>query len=445
MTGGSYQTPKLDYGCIVYGSAAKNNLKLLDPIHHSGLRISLGAFRTSPVQSLYTEAGETSLEMRRLKLSLNYVCKLKSNPDNPAYKSVFNPKFSDYFETHPGFAPPLSLRVEPHLEAAKLTMERVEITDLPTTPPWLLKTPEVFLDLNSLDKESTNSLVYQQHFAEFIQSYSDYEKIYTDGSKSDDAVGAASVSGKDFKKVFRSSLPSCSSIFSAEMKALLLALKMVYQSKGNKFLILSDSLSSLMAIQERKLDHPFLIDFMEGYSVLRQDGKEIALAWVPSHVGIRGNTKADEAAKEALALEVPENQKTKFSDLKEGTLKYIKQKWQAEWDEEVNNKLFKLQPDRTKPLPRGCKSRKEESVLSRLHIGHSFFTNAYLLKEGEDQPVCIGCDEPLTIEHILVKCWDFYEIRRKHYSVENFKILFRDVPPDKIFNFLKEIGLFYKI
>ena len=144
-------------------------------------------------------------------------------------------------------------------------------------------------------------------------------------------------------------------------------------------------------------------------------------------------------------MEVTEKQKTKFSDLKEGTLKYIKQKWQAEWDEEVNNKLFKLQPDRTKPLPRGCKSRKEESVLSRLHIGHSFFTNAYLLKEGEDQPVCIGCDEPLTIEHILVKCWDFYEIRRKHYSVENFKILFRDVPPDKIFNFLKEIGLFYKI
>ena len=43
---------KLDYGCIVYGSAHRSVLKQLDPIHHQGLRISLGAFRTSPAQSL---------------------------------------------------------------------------------------------------------------------------------------------------------------------------------------------------------------------------------------------------------------------------------------------------------------------------------------------------------------------------------------------------------
>ena len=68
-----------------------------------------------------------------------------------------------------------------------------------------------------------------------------------------------------------------------------------------------------------------------------------------------------------------------------------------------------------------------------------------LLKKDEEQSGRIGCDEPMTNEHILVKCWDFYDIRRKHYSVENFKVLFRDVPPDKIFSFLKEVRLFYKV
>ena len=43
---------KLDYGCIVYGAASNNILKKLDPIHQQGLRIALGAFRTSPVTSL---------------------------------------------------------------------------------------------------------------------------------------------------------------------------------------------------------------------------------------------------------------------------------------------------------------------------------------------------------------------------------------------------------
>ena len=47
---------KLDYGCIVYGSARKSYLQMLDPIHNQGLRLCLGAFRTSPVESLYVDA-----------------------------------------------------------------------------------------------------------------------------------------------------------------------------------------------------------------------------------------------------------------------------------------------------------------------------------------------------------------------------------------------------
>ena len=73
---------ELDYGCIVYGSA-KSYLKALDPVHHQELRIALGAFRTSPKESLYAEAGEPSLQLRRLRLALNYYLKLKANPSNP--------------------------------------------------------------------------------------------------------------------------------------------------------------------------------------------------------------------------------------------------------------------------------------------------------------------------------------------------------------------------
>ena len=89
---------KLDYGCIVYGSARRSILKQLDPIHHQGLRNALGAFRTSPAQSLYIEAHEPSLTTRRLKLPLNYVLKLKSLPENPAYSCVFEPENTKLFE-----------------------------------------------------------------------------------------------------------------------------------------------------------------------------------------------------------------------------------------------------------------------------------------------------------------------------------------------------------
>ena len=85
---------ELDYGCIVYGSARRSILKQLDPIHHQGLRIALGAFRTSPAQSLYIEAHELSLTTRRLKFSLNYVLKLKSLP----IVAFLNPKTPNYLK-----------------------------------------------------------------------------------------------------------------------------------------------------------------------------------------------------------------------------------------------------------------------------------------------------------------------------------------------------------
>ena len=53
---------KFDYGCIVYGTASNTNLRQQDSFHNSGPRLALGAFCTSPVSSLYTEANEAPLE-----------------------------------------------------------------------------------------------------------------------------------------------------------------------------------------------------------------------------------------------------------------------------------------------------------------------------------------------------------------------------------------------
>src|SRR4030088_1204527 len=47
---------KLDYACIVYGSARPTYLSMLDPVQNQALRLCLGAFRTSPVDSLQVEA-----------------------------------------------------------------------------------------------------------------------------------------------------------------------------------------------------------------------------------------------------------------------------------------------------------------------------------------------------------------------------------------------------
>ena len=56
--------PVLEYGSQVYASASKSVLKLLDPIHHLGLRLSTGAFRSSPTSSIIVDSGDLPLQYR---------------------------------------------------------------------------------------------------------------------------------------------------------------------------------------------------------------------------------------------------------------------------------------------------------------------------------------------------------------------------------------------
>ena len=65
---------------------------------------------------------------------------------------------------------------------------------------------------------------------------------------------------------------------------------------------------------------------------LSKDGRDIVFIWVPGHVGIRGNSATDSAAKDALASNVSV-ELIPFSDLKSRANKYILQLGQSEWDD----------------------------------------------------------------------------------------------------------------
>ena len=72
-----------------------------------------------------------------------------------------------------------------------------------------------------------------------------------------------------------------------------------------------------------------------------------------------------------------------------------------------------------------------------LSFGHSFINHSFLLK-GEEPPMCIGCDECLTIEHIWIICLDFIETREKHFTAQSLRVLFQEVSLEKIWYFLRD-------
>ena len=135
---------KLDYGSTVYGSARKSYLKCLDTIHHQGLRLALGAFRTSPVEGIYAESNKPSLYTSREKISLQYTTKLAANPKNPAHNSVFDPKYERFYNNTPSAIKPLGLRIQPLLEQANVSIKNVQPFFLPSKEPWTQNPPKLF-------------------------------------------------------------------------------------------------------------------------------------------------------------------------------------------------------------------------------------------------------------------------------------------------------------
>ena len=75
-------------------------------------------------------------------------------------------------------------------------------------------------------------------------------------------------------------------------------------------------------------------------------------------------------------------------------------------------------------IPAFIDDHKNDSVIRRLRIGHTYFTHGYLLI-GEPVPECIPCASTLTVKQILIECVDFNETRNQFYTTNTLKEFFK--------------------
>ena len=184
---------KLDYGCVVYGTASNTNLRQLDSIHNTGLRLALRAFCTSLVSSLYAETNEAPLEERRLKLSMNYYLKTCACIENPAHHVLheFDQTTRDLYAPKPNWrggmsrppTRPVGLNVEAAVASAEINVDLI-------CP----------LRHNLIEGVSKCMISWeaQAKFNEYCGTLGPHDEVYTDGSKIDERAGAAAVINRHF-------------------------------------------------------------------------------------------------------------------------------------------------------------------------------------------------------------------------------------------------------
>jgi ribonuclease HI len=379
------------------------------------------------------------MEIRRLQLGLQYAVKVSTDPDNPANDSIFNKRLVHIYTTHPNKIRPLAYRIEEPLSVicpdTSILLPRLTPAG---EPYWTLKYPETDFTMTKFNKHDTSAIRLQQGFYELLEHYPLHVPFYTDGSRSESAVACA---GTGSGMTLQIRLHEAASIYSAELVAILETLNILQHSSHEFILVITDSLSALDALNHFDFKHPLVFKILSVYTKMSST-KDIVFMWCPSHVGIRGNERADLLAKQALSHSQC-NFRIPFRDLHQGIRKLCRAHWQDEWDSCVPNKLHDITPQLVAWPNRHRSDRREEVVLARARIGHTHLTHSYLLKR-EDMPECVGCCCPLTVKHILVECADFNHIRPRFYRVASMKQLFDEVEPTKVLNFLKAIGLFYR-
>jgi len=102
-------------------------------------------------------------------------------------------------------------------------------------------------------------------------------------------------------------------------------------------------MSSLEAISGFKLEIDIVQNIIKDYAYLAYSGKIIILCWIPSHVNIHGNERADTAAKSALSLPI-RSMKLPAHELIPCVSKFRLDEWQDIRDCCEGNKLHFIYP-----------------------------------------------------------------------------------------------------
>ena len=437
---------KIDYGCEVYGSATKTALKIIDPIHHQALRVCTGAFRTSPCESLYVEAQEPALSDRRKLLLLQYYIRINRIPDSTVVYHMSDTSLDRRYRNSRKKPKSVGYKLRQVCEELGIVIPKIMPFYQCSLGPWEVPDMKPCTALAINKKSDTSKEDYWNNFMEH-KHVADVD-IYTDGSKGENGVGAGGVIiNGDQVEEFSQKLNDMASVFTAELSAIEVGLNKLEKFTDKVCVLYSDSLSSLQAIQSAKVDDRRIGVVYEILERLRRRRVEVSFCWIPGHTNIRGNEIADKAAKRACNLQqIQPPQEVASSDCKP----YIKGKvygsWEARWRQLTDNKKLKsVQQTTAKKVLK--LSRIDEVKLTRLRIGHSRLTHSFILL-GEEVPMCIECDSPVSIKHILLECGNNILDRMECYDHRNVNMSIllntsKYIP--KVLEFLKRVNLYKEI
>ncbi|XP_045537326.1 uncharacterized protein LOC123721737 [Papilio machaon] len=278
-------------------------------------------------------------------------------------------------------------------------------------------------------------------------------RIYTDGSKIDGRVGAAlSIwDGAAETSCRKLKLGNFCTVYQAELYALYEAVKFVVRSPSRRFGIYSDSRSALESLRSIDSLHPLVGEIRRMVKGCVEAGKEVRLNWIKAHVGVEGNERADQLAKQAAVgvKTKPHYDKVPVSFVKRQLRLDSLDEWNRRYKEGVTASTTRVFfPDAISAYP-VLRKLELDPVLVQVLTGHGGFAEYLHRFKCKTSPSCI-CDPARgeSVLHAIVECpvfgrkrVEFETATKEKISLENINNLIRNKESrTKFIEYCKEIA-----
>lgn len=437
--------PILDYNAFLFDGISSSHISRLEAIQNSALRIATGALRTTPTVNLNTDTNIPPLARRRSYLLLRFYARAVSRPTHPTYHTLSHLPTNRTLTAAQTRNPTISIRIKRALEHFHITLP--PISPVPSLTPFWTHRPIYISLLFSSPKSNIAPIDINTMFLEYKDRHQDFSFIYTDGSRANGRSGAA-FAINDFVQSYR--LSDHHSILSAELAAILSAIRHIQFRAIDKAVICSDSRSALQLLSStHNLSHPTVYQIRDLMLSL-PNNYTITFLWIPGHAGIPGNETADRAAKASLNDSSRDHLPCSVSDFLHSIHSSFLSSLQRDWDQTQHYHLYPIKPILGHWPSSHQHTRLKEILIARLRLGHTKITHLYIINH-EPHPICNTCQTNYTISHMLINCQQYATERQPiiRYAAANrlpltLRVILGDSHPDLLsllFDFLHNTRL----
>ncbi|XP_065584617.1 uncharacterized protein LOC136043648 [Artemia franciscana] len=403
---------KIDYASLVYASAKKTILAKLNTKWNETLRRTTNALKSTPIPALHIETSTTSLPTRRKILMARYLLKKRGTEQEDIIKNeiIMDPYLMDYrFEIHN--TPSL-------VKLMKDFPTNMSPLTIPTDKTNKIEGLERNISWKIHEEIGQKSGMSEQSLLQFalseLENYRDYRKFFTDGSK----IGSRTGCGiwNDYKKLgTQYRLSGHTSIHMAELFAIDTAIKeIVREGKEGKYLVCTDSLSCLKYPKVAHEQAPTMArDIVQNIRMIEETGSCVSLIWIPAHVGVSGNERADQMAKDATKKETMENPPLPYIQTTIKIAEKLKEVELEEFRKRSLNMYLEITEYRYINHEMKHPEKRVGDIIFRMRTGHAKTKKMLKRWNMTDSSDCNVCGVEENLQHIIMECKKYETARSR--------------------------------